>query len=152
MGTNESTPNCVNRIAEFPRLLTITRARIGAPCGEVRAISKTDTAQPQQRRWERYQVKIRTKVTLNKNGETSSFYGEASDVSQGGLRLFMPRDLEPGIIVLLEFPLPYNSRVMAIRGLVRNRSGFSYGVEFMRPTVYQQETMIQLCKTLQLLL
>ena len=109
-----------------------------------------DTTQPQQRRWERYQVKIRTKVTLNKEGETSSFHGEASDVSQGGLRLFLPRELDPGIIVLLEFPLPYNSRVMAIRGLVRNRSGFSYGIEFMHPTVYQQETMIQLCKTLQL--
>ncbi len=110
-----------------------------------------DTAQPQQRRWERYQVKIRTKVTLNRNGETLSFHGEAADVSQGGLRLFMPRELEPGIILLLEFSLPYNSRVMAIRGLIRNRSGFSYGVEFMRPTVNQQQTMIQLCKTLQLL-
>jgi hypothetical protein len=110
-----------------------------------------DTIRPQQRRWERYQVKIRIKITLNANGETVSFHGEASDVSQGGLRLFMPRDLEPGIIVLLEFSLPYNSRVMTIRGLLRNRSGFSYGVEFMNPTAYQRDTITQLCKTLQLL-
>jgi len=110
-----------------------------------------ETTRPQQRRWERYQVKIRTKITLNTNGETLCFYGEASDVSQGGLRLFMPRDLEPGIIVLMEFSLPYNSRVMAIRGLVRNRGGFSYGVEFMKPTAYQRDTITQLCKTLQLL-
>ena len=110
-----------------------------------------ETTRPPQRRWERYQVKIRTKITVNTNGETLCFHGEASDVSQGGLRLFMPRDLEPGIIVLMEFSLPYNSRVMAIRGLVRNRSGFSYGVEFMNPTAYQRDTITQLCKTLQLL-
>jgi len=105
----------------------------------------------QQRRWERYQVKIRTKITVNLNGETSCFHGEASDVSQGGLRLFMPRQLEPGIIVLMELSLPYNSQVMAIRGLIRNRSGFSYGVEFVSPTRYQQETIAQCCKALQLM-
>jgi hypothetical protein len=110
-----------------------------------------ESTQPHRRRWERYQVKIRTKITLNAKGETLCFHGEASDVSQGGLRLFMPRDLESGIIVLLEFSLPYNSRAMAIRGLIRNRSGFSYGIEFLHPTVYQQETLTQLCKTLQLL-
>ncbi len=105
----------------------------------------------QKRRWERHPVNIRIKITLSLNGESSCFHGEASDVSQGGLRLFMPRPLDPGVIILMEFSLPYNSRAMAIRGLIRNRSGFSYGVEFMNPTVYQRETISQLCKTLQLL-
>ncbi|MFZ0420068.1 MAG: PilZ domain-containing protein [Candidatus Sulfotelmatobacter sp.] len=105
----------------------------------------------QQRRWERYEVKIRTKITVNLNGETLCFHGEASDVSIGGLRLFMPRPLEPGIIVLMELSLPYNSQGMAIRGLIRNRNGFSYGVEFLNPTPYQQEVIAQSCKALQLL-
>jgi hypothetical protein len=119
--------------------------------GMTEATFEMETKLAHQRRWERYQVKIRTKITVNLNGEAVTFHGEASDVSVGGLRLFMPRNLEPGVSLLLEFSLPYNSKAMTIRGLVRNRSGFSYGVEFMNPTVHQQETIAQLCKTLQLL-
>jgi c-di-GMP-binding flagellar brake protein YcgR len=107
--------------------------------------------QKEQRRWERYPVKIRTKITINSNGETSSFYGEATDVSRGGLKLFMPRDVAASIVLLLELALPYNSRPMAIRGIIRNRTGFSYGIEFIRISKYEQETIAQACKTLQLL-
>lgn len=110
-----------------------------------------EKSRPQQRRWERYAVKIRTKITVNQNGQTQSFYGEANDVSQGGLRLFMPREVETGIILLLELSLPYNSQVLAVRGLIRNRSGFSYGVEFLNTTKHEQDTISQSCKALQLM-
>lgn len=96
-------------------------------------------------------MKIRTKVTVNQKGETQSFFGEANDVSQGGLRLFMPREMETGVIVLLELSLPYNSQVLALRGLIRNRSGFSYGIEFINATRFQQDTIAQSCKALQLM-
>jgi len=104
-----------------------------------------------QRRWERYDVTVRTKITWSLNGEAQSISGEASDVSQGGLRMFIPRDLSLGVTLLLEFSLPYNSRVMAIRGVIRGRHGFTYGIEFISPSDYQQRAIAQLCKTLQLL-
>lgn len=110
-----------------------------------------EITRPQQRRWERFAVKIRTKITLNQQGETQSFFGEASDVSQGGLRLFMPREIETGVIVLMELSLPYNSQPLAVRGLIRNRSGFNYGVEFTNATKFQQDTIAQSCKALQLM-
>jgi len=103
------------------------------------------------RRWERYQVKIRTRITLNLNGDTLSFSGEASDVSQGGLSLFIPRELEPGTALRMEFSLPYTSRAMVIRGIVRSRHEFTYGVEFIGATQHQQQTIAQVCKTLQIL-
>jgi len=103
------------------------------------------------RRWERYRIKVRAKITLNLNGATSSFFGEASDVSQGGLSLFLPRELEPGVAILMELTFPYNSRRMAIRGLIRNRHGFTYGVEFISPSSYQLQTIAGVCKALQLL-
>jgi hypothetical protein len=106
---------------------------------------------PHQRRWERYAVKIRTKITVNQDGKTVSFHGEAGDVSQGGLRLFMPREMEPGVIILMELAIPYSSQLLAIRGLIRNRNGFSYGVEFINPTKHQQDTIAQSCKALQLM-
>ncbi len=104
-----------------------------------------------RRRWERYPVKIRTKITINQNGKSSLLHGEASDVSRGGLKLFIPRDLEPGFIVLMELSLPYHSQVMAIRGILRNRHGFNYGIEFVNPTQQEQDTIAKSCKALQLM-
>jgi len=107
--------------------------------------------QREQRRWERYAVKIRTKITINRDGETSSFYGEATDVSRGGLKLFIPRDIETSRVILMELAFPYNSKPMVIRGIIRNRTGFNYGIEFMRVSAFEQDTIAQSCKALQLL-
>ncbi|MGO8797011.1 MAG: PilZ domain-containing protein [Candidatus Sulfotelmatobacter sp.] len=105
----------------------------------------------ERRRWERYAIKIRTKITISRSGKSWSIYGEATDVSRGGLKLFIPRDLESGFTILMELSLPYQSQQMAIRGILRNRSGFSYGIEFVNPTPYEQDTIAKCCKALRLM-
>jgi len=110
-----------------------------------------ETSQSERRRWERYPVNLRTKITINCGGETSSFFGEATDLSHGGLKLFMPRDVAAGIIVLVELAFPYNARSVALRGMIRNRAGFSYGIEFIRINKHEQEIIDLTCKALQLL-
>ena len=103
------------------------------------------------RRWERFSVSIRTKITFVLDGEVCCLFGEASDLSQGGLSLFIPRILEEGISLAMELSLPYQSKPMSIRGVIRNRDRFTYGIEFLRATAYQQHTIATLCKALQLL-
>ena len=104
-----------------------------------------------RRRWQRHDITIPVTVTTMVNGERSSFSGQACDMSIGGLRLFLTREIEPGASLQLEFPLPYHSVDLAIRGVVRNRIGFTHGVEFVNPTREQQEMIDRTCSVLGLL-
>jgi hypothetical protein len=104
-----------------------------------------------QRRWERHDVTIVVTVTTTVSGERSSFGGQASDISKGGLRLFLTRAIEPGTSLQMEFALPYDSTGLVIRGVVRNRTGFTHGIEFLHPTAYQQQMIERTCSVLALL-
>ena len=104
-----------------------------------------------RRRWERHDVTIAVNIETVVNGERSSFSGQASDISQGGLRLFLTRSLDPGTSVRMEFQLPYHSDELVIRGVVRNRSGFTHGVEFITPTPFQQQMIERTCNVFGLL-
>ncbi len=111
---------------------------------------ETGHEQP-RRRWERHDVTIAVTVTTVVNGERSSFGGQACDISKGGLRLFLTRTIEPGTSLQMEFALPYDSTGLVIRGVVRNRNGFTHGIEFIRPTAYQQQMIERTCSVLALL-
>jgi len=109
------------------------------------------SAREHDRRWERHDVSIPVNVTLFLNGEKSSFRGQARDISRGGMRLFLTRELDPGVTVTLEFLIPYNTTELVVRGVVRNRDGFSHGVEFLNPTAYTQQMIERTCKVFRLL-
>lgn len=104
-----------------------------------------------RRRWERYDITIPISIATVVNGERTSFSGQGCDISIGGLRLFLTREIDPGTSLLLEFPLPYSSAQLEVRGVVRNRSGYTHGVEFVNPTRDQQELIERTCNVLGLL-
>jgi PilZ domain len=105
----------------------------------------------EQRRWERYNVTIDVNITAVVNGQQSTFGGQVCDVSKGGLRLFVTREIEPGSSLTLEFLLPYHSNELMVRGVVRNRAGFTHGVEFISPTIHQQQMIERTCDVFALL-
>ncbi len=90
-------------------------------------------------------------VTTVLNGQYANFTGQVCDVSKGGLRLFVTREIEPGSTLSLEFLLPYYSTELVVRGVVRNRSGFTHGVEFINPTAHQQQIIERTCDAFALL-
>lgn len=105
----------------------------------------------EQRRWERYNVNLNVDVTTTIDGQSCRFGGQAGDVSKGGLRLFVTRIFEPGTLLTLEFLLPYYSSELVLRGIVRNRSGFTHGIEFLDPTPHQQQVIERTCDVFALL-
>jgi len=105
----------------------------------------------EQRRWERYNVTLDVNVTAGVNGQYVRLSGQAGDVSKGGMRLFVTRVFEPGTSVTLEFLLPYHSSELTLRGVVRNRAGFTHGIEFISPTPYQQQIIERTCDVFALL-
>ena len=103
------------------------------------------------RRYERHAVIIPVTVALLVDGQRSKLNAQASDVSKGGLSLFVTREIAIGASLQVDFVLPYSSTPLALRSVVRTRSGFNYGIEFINPTPEQQEIIERACKVFSLL-
>jgi hypothetical protein len=85
-----------------------------------------------ERRWNRYKVDLRLKVTLPTGTQGRNFtFGQGSDVSEGGMAAYIPSELNVGDVVGLEVVLPYTKETITMRAEVRNRNGFRYGLEYV---------------------
>lgn len=99
----------------------------------------------------RYRVDIRLKLITGLASQPKAFYGRGSDISEGGMRVFVPAELEIGEAVMLELALPYSERKVQVRGILRNRLGFSYGVEYAPSTTSEERHAIaRACRALSL--
>jgi c-di-GMP-binding flagellar brake protein YcgR len=111
----------------------------------------TPSGSEDERRWERQSVVIPVNITVFLEGERHSFRGQASDISRGGMSLFLTRELPFGTSVMLELLIPYHTTEFVVRGVIRNRNGFTHGVEFLNATARQQQMIERTCKIFQLL-
>ncbi len=82
-----------------------------------------------QRRWKRFRVDLRLKVTTTRNGQRAFSFGQGSDVSEGGMAAYIPAEFELGEIVEVEIKLPYAKNPIVVKCAIRNRNGFRYGLE-----------------------
>lgn len=105
----------------------------------------------EQRNHPRFHVDIRLKVIAGIASNGKSYFGRGSDISEGGMRVFVPAELEIGESVTLELTLPYTDRKVLVRGVLRNRVGFSYGVEYSPSTTREEREVIsRACRALSL--
>jgi hypothetical protein len=82
------------------------------------------------RRWDRLPVDLPVRVVTSKGFSTTVVMGRGTELSEGGMVLYAGILLNPGDLLELEFDTPLASRVPAI---VRSRSGFCFGLEFIAP-------------------
>ena len=87
------------------------------------------TEQP-TRRWERMPVDLPVRVITTNRFSTMVVPGRGTELSEGGMMLYAGILLNPGDSLEVEFDTPVHSRMTAI---VRSRSGFSFGLEFITP-------------------
>ena len=79
------------------------------------------------RRWPRKPVDLQVLVVL-RDGESKVFVpGRLTEISKGGLALCAGINLQPGDPIEVELPSPYSR----VKGTVRSRDGYSFGVEFL---------------------
>ena len=50
---------------------------------------------------------MRLKITLSGEAQGVTFHGTGTNISKGGMRVFIPRDMRMGDSVTLDLPLPY---------------------------------------------
>jgi PilZ domain len=81
------------------------------------------------RRWPRYHVRLPVFIAPRIQTSATGIIvpGLVSEVSRSGMELYGGVDLHPGDVMEVEFQTPGGIRVAAV---VRNRSGFCFGLEF----------------------
>lgn len=82
------------------------------------------------RRWPRYEAHIPVLISFKSKVLKRAVPGLASEISQSGMTLYGGASLQPGDVIEVEFRTPSKHRVV---GIVRNRSGYCFGLEFLRP-------------------
>jgi hypothetical protein len=82
------------------------------------------------RRWSRQSVNLPVHVALRFDRATLLVPGRGTDMSEGGMALVAGIPARPGDVVEVDFQTP---RLAKVRGIIRNRDGFSFGVEFLKP-------------------
>lgn len=104
------------------------------------------------RRWKRYRVDVRLKITSWKDGAKSIVFGQGSDVSEGGMAAYIPAELDKGENVDIEFTLPYGAskEPVVLKATIRNRNGFRYGLEYVLVTEKVRESLLRSLKALEL--
>lgn len=81
------------------------------------------------RRWQRLPVDLPVQVVLS-TGPAIVVPGRSTELSEGGMLLYAGLLAKPGDLLEVEFETPQRCRSMAI---VRSRSGYSFGLEFISP-------------------
>ena len=80
------------------------------------------------RRWARQTVDLPVKVEVYRDSEPLSIPGLVTELSEGGMSLYAGMSLKPGDLLEVQFETPIQRTVQAV---VRNRTGYNFGVEFV---------------------
>ncbi len=105
--------------------------------------------QVNRRRWERYPFDASVRVVVdqskvNHSDETTIVDARGVHFSEGGLCLFAAANLPVGSQVKVEFKNPHTDEPVRVRGKVRNRSVYLYGVEFLSEKFEDRQQLARL--------
>ena len=70
--------------------------------------------------------------------------GRGNELNEGGMEVFGGLELAIDEKVTIEFTPPYTGRPIRVRARVRNRRGYTYGIEFLLETPEDNENVDQL--------
>ena len=88
------------------------------------------------RRWVRHKLDVPIRVIVHLEEKSRVITGRGREISEGGMAVFAGVELRPGDQIEVEFTPPYGGPIR-VQGIVRNRNGYSYGVEFFAESAEQ---------------
>jgi c-di-GMP-binding flagellar brake protein YcgR len=116
-------------------------------------VSIEQSGSPQQRRF--FRAPVDFAVTVIVPGGELVMYGNAVDLSGGGLRVVTKNDLSAGQNVTLRFTLPDTDREMMVRARVvlsffdAGKQQFAHGVAFTQIAAADQGSIVEYIHDLQ---
>jgi hypothetical protein len=94
-------------------------------------IGEAAAAYTSMRRWPRSKIRVPVTVIVRKSHKTVYVDGRGTDLNQGGIAVFAGTELGIGEQVEISFTPPYHGEPLVARTIVRNRRGYTYGMEFV---------------------
>jgi hypothetical protein len=88
------------------------------------------------RRWPRHEANLPVQVALLYGRERTVVPGRGTEISEGGMALYAGVDLKLHDLMDVEFLMPSRA---CVTGIVRNRSGYCFGLEFLTPLSVEGE-------------
>jgi hypothetical protein len=80
------------------------------------------------RRWPRFHVHLPVSIATGEGGSSITVPGLVSELSQGGMELYGGVQRRPGDLLEVEFR---TSESLRVAGIIRNRAGYCFGLEFL---------------------
>ena len=90
-----------------------------------------DKTAPAGRRWRRSQLTVPVRVIIEKSQHVNLINTRGSQMNGGGFAVRADRELTIGDEAEIRFTPPHFYPFVRLRGVIRNREGDLYGVEFL---------------------
>jgi hypothetical protein len=105
----------------------------------------------EKRRWPRYGIDVRVRATVPANHASRTVYGRGTALGRCGMAAVLPIELAVGDTINVGLTLPYCTQSFTLAAVVRNRSSFTYGLEFVGISASQQAEIDRVCRLLVIL-
>ena len=97
------------------------------------------------RRSRRFRVNFPIKLFTMVQQRRCVLQGRSHDLSEAGMAIYIPAELQVGQMVQIEFILPDSTKRLGVTAVVRDCSGFRCGVEFVNLTPQEQKVLTACC-------
>jgi hypothetical protein len=112
--------------------------------------TQSSVAFVRKRRWQRNKIDVPIRLIFWNSLHTAKIVdARGRDLSEGGMAVFAGVELRTGDIVEIEFTPAYSGQPMRVRAEVRNRRGYSYGLEYLTDTSTEEAQAARLRELLQ---
>jgi hypothetical protein len=92
------------------------------------------------RRWPRHHVDLPVRIVTH-NGLNTLVAGRGTQLSEGGMALYVAIAMQPGDLTEIELPTPRHTRM---QGVVRDLAGDCVGLEFVTPPLTEDTVIANL--------
>jgi hypothetical protein len=86
---------------------------------------------------------IRVAAQVFREGVVELLWGRCNEMGMDGMSATLTGELQPGEVATLEFTLPATVMATKLRAIVRYRSGFRHGFEFLTLSDGQRDTILR---------
>ncbi len=96
------------------------------------------------RRWPRYKMDVPVRVILQPPRKPTIVQGRGTQLNRGGMAVFAGVELAVEDEIAVEFTVPYSGQPIRVRGHIRDRKGYTYGLEFITQDEGEYRNVAQL--------
>lgn len=104
-----------------------------------------------RRRWPRYAIDVRLRATVRTGNADRTVRGRGTELGKSGMAALLPIELAIGDTIKVDITFPYCTQSFTLAAVVRNRSSFTYGLEFTSISSAEQIEIERVCRLLLIL-